>query len=68
MNATGLLVAVSITTTFLPRPVEMNTCVPSGEAAPPIGRISSPESWMVSSTRCFCASTTATEPPFSDVT
>ncbi len=44
MKATGLLVAVSITTTFLPRPVEMNTCEPFGEAAPPIGRMSSPVS------------------------
>src|SRR6185436_1539584 len=68
MNATGLLLAVSITTTFLPRPVEMNTCDPSGEATPPIGRISSPDSWTVSSTTCFFASTTATDPPFSEVT
>jgi len=34
----------------------------------PYGCNGAPDDWMVSSTTCFFASTTATDPPFSDVT
>jgi hypothetical protein len=63
-----MFVAVSMMTTFLPRPVLTKIRRPSGEATAPIGRTSSPVSLIVCSTVCVCASMTLIEPPFSSVT